>query len=302
MAVPQNEDTPFYPRSPYGVAKVYGHWITVNYRESFGMFAVSGILFNHESPRRGLEFVTRKISDGVAPHRRAASPRDPPRQPRRAPRLGLRRRLRRRHVAHAAAGRARDFVIGTGETWSVRDFCELAFSAAGLDYRDHVVQDERFFRPAEVDLLVSDPARAQRGPRLGAAGRVPPARRDDGRGGPGAVPQAGAHAARRGGPLSAPAGRRALVTGAAGFVGRWLVRGLVREGWAVTGTSATSRPRRTDCATTRHSRPRRGWPATCATPPTSPRRSTPRGRISWCISPACRTCRTRRATRGPRPR
>ena len=161
MAVPQNEDTPFYPRSPYGVAKVYGHWITVNYRESFGMFAVSGILFNHESPRRGLEFVTRKISDGVA---RIA--------------CGVTRELRlgnldaRRDWGFAGdyveamwrmlqQDQPDDYVIGTGETWSVRDFCELAFSAAGLDYHDHVVQDERFFRPAEVDLLVADPSRAE---------------------------------------------------------------------------------------------------------------------------------------------
>jgi GDPmannose 4,6-dehydratase len=162
VAVPQNEDTPFYPRSPYGVAKVYGHWITVNYRESFGLYAVSGILFNHESPRRGLEFVTRKISDGAA---RIA--------------CGLARELRlgnldaRRDWGFAGdyvdamwrmlqQDAPTDYVIGTGETWSVRDFCELAFGTAGLDYRDHVVQDERFFRPAEVDLLVSDPSRARR--------------------------------------------------------------------------------------------------------------------------------------------
>ena len=161
MAVPQNEDTPFYPRSPYGVAKLYGHWITVNYRESFGLYAVSGILFNHESPRRGLEFVTRKISDGVA---RVA--------------CGLQTELRlgnldaRRDWGFAGdyveamwrmlqQDAPADYVIGTGETWSVRDFCDLAFAAAGLDYRAHVVQDERFFRPAEVDLLVSDPSRAR---------------------------------------------------------------------------------------------------------------------------------------------
>lgn len=160
IETPQRESTPFYPRSPYGVAKVYGHWITVNYRESFDLFAVSGILFNHESPRRGLEFVTRKISDGVARIK-----------------LGLQRDLRlgnldaRRDWGFAGdyvdamwrmlqQDQPDDFVIGTGETYSVREFCELAFGAVGLDYREYVVQDERFFRPAEVDLLVADPSKA----------------------------------------------------------------------------------------------------------------------------------------------
>jgi GDPmannose 4,6-dehydratase len=161
LETPQRESTPFYPRSPYGVAKVYGHWITVNYRESFGLYAVSGILFNHESPRRGLEFVTRKISDGVA---RIT--------------LGLQQELRlgnldaRRDWGFAGdyvdamwrmlqQDEPDDFVIGTGETWSVREFCEAAFGAVDLDYREHVVQDERFFRPAEVDLLVADPSKAR---------------------------------------------------------------------------------------------------------------------------------------------
>ena len=161
VETPQRESTPFYPRSPYGVAKVYGHWITVNYRESFDLFAVSGILFNHESPRRGLEFVTRKISDGVARIK-----------------LGLQRDLRlgnldaRRDWGFAGdyvdamwrmlqQDQPDDFVIGTGETYSVREFCEHAFGVVGLDYRDYVVQDERFFRPAEVDLLVADPSRAK---------------------------------------------------------------------------------------------------------------------------------------------
>jgi GDPmannose 4,6-dehydratase len=161
VETPQRESTPFYPRSPYGVAKVYGHWITVNYRESFDLFAVSGILFNHESPRRGLEFVTRKISDGVARIK-----------------LGLQRELRlgnldaRRDWGFAGdyvdamwrmlqQEQPDDFVIGTGETYSVREFCELSFGAVGLDYREYVVQDERFFRPAEVDLLVADPTRAK---------------------------------------------------------------------------------------------------------------------------------------------
>lgn len=160
LEVPQRESTPFYPRSPYGVAKVYGHWITVNYRESFGLFAVSGILFNHESPRRGLEFVTRKISDGVAKIK-----------------LGKARELRlgnldaRRDWGFAGdyveaiwkmlqKDRADDFVVGSGQTHSVREFCEVAFGYAGLSYEDHVVQDEAFYRPAEVDLLVSDPRRA----------------------------------------------------------------------------------------------------------------------------------------------
>jgi GDPmannose 4,6-dehydratase len=162
VETPQTESTPFYPRSPYGVAKVYGHWITVNYRESFNLFAVSGILFNHESPRRGLEFVTRKISDGVARIK-----------------TGLTRELRlgnldaRRDWGFAGdyveamwrmlqQEQPDDYVISTGETYSVREFCEAAFGYAGLDYRDHVIQDERFFRPAEVDLLVGNPEKAQR--------------------------------------------------------------------------------------------------------------------------------------------
>jgi GDPmannose 4,6-dehydratase len=161
VEVPQNEDTPFYPRSPYGVAKVYGHWITVNYRESFDFFAVSGILFNHESPRRGLEFVTRKITDGVARIK-----------------FGLAEELRlgnlesRRDWGYAGdyveamwmmlqQDEADNFVVGTGETHSVREFCEIAFSHVDLDYSEYVIQDERFYRPAEVDLLVSDPSKAR---------------------------------------------------------------------------------------------------------------------------------------------
>jgi len=157
---PQRESTPFYPRSPYGVAKVYGHWITVNYRESFALYAVSGILFNHESPRRGLEFVTRKVTDGVARIK-----------------LGLARELRlgnleaRRDWGFAGdyvramwlmlqQDTPDDYVIGTGKTWSVRQLCETAFGCVDLDYRDFVVQDEKFFRPAEVDLLVADAKKA----------------------------------------------------------------------------------------------------------------------------------------------
>ena len=159
--VPQSETTPFHPRSPYGVAKVYGHWITVNYRESYDLHASSGILFNHESPRRGLEFVTRKITHGVAQIA-----------------LGHATELRLGNLdAKRDWGFAGDyveamwrmlqqeapddFVICTGETHSVREFCELAFGRAGLDYEDHVVVDERFIRPAEVDLLVGDAAKAE---------------------------------------------------------------------------------------------------------------------------------------------
>ena len=161
VEVPQRETTPFYPRSPYGVAKVYGHWITVNYRESYNMFAVSGILFNHESPRRGLEFVTRKISDGVARIK-----------------LGQTNELRLGNLdARRDWGFAGDYVeamwlmlqqdkpdnyvIGTAETHSVREFCEIAFGCVGLNYQDHVIQDPRYYRPAEVDLLVSDPIKAR---------------------------------------------------------------------------------------------------------------------------------------------
>ncbi len=170
VETPQRESTPFYPRSPYGVAKVYGHWITVNYRESFNLFAVSGILFNHESPRRGLEFVTRKITDAVARIK-----------------LGLLHELRlgnlesRRDWGFAGdyveamwrmlqLDEPDDFVIGTGETYSVRDFCVAAFGAVDLDYREYVKQDEKFFRPAEVDLLVADPVKAEQ--RLGWTPKV----------------------------------------------------------------------------------------------------------------------------------
>ena len=161
MEVPQKETTPFYPRSPYGVAKMYGHWITINYRESFNIFATSGILFNHESPRRGLEFVTRKITDSVARIKQ-----------------GLSKELRLGNLeAQRDWGFAGDYVkamwlmlqqdqpdnyvIGTGTTHAVREFCEIAFSHVGLDYKEYVVQDEKFYRPAEVDLLISDPSKAR---------------------------------------------------------------------------------------------------------------------------------------------
>ena len=146
--VPQTETTPFYPRSPYGVAKVYGHWITVNYRESYGLHASSGMLFNHESPRRGLEFVDPQGDPRRGPHRGGARRQAPPGQPRRPARLGLRRRLRAGHVAHAPARRARRLRrVATGETHSVRELCEIAFGHVGLDWAEHVVIDERFLRP-----------------------------------------------------------------------------------------------------------------------------------------------------------
>ena len=160
--VPQTEVTSFYPRSPYGVAKVYGHWITVNYRESFGLYAVSGILFNHESPRRGLEFVTRKVTDAVARIKLGKAT---------EVRLG---NLEARRDWGFAGDYVRamwlmlqqdepdDYVISTGETYSVRQLCEAAFGHVGLDYRDHVRHDQRFDRPAEVDLLVGDASKAKR--------------------------------------------------------------------------------------------------------------------------------------------
>ena len=159
--VPQNEHTSFYPRSPYGVAKVYGHWITVNYRESYDLFACSGILFNHESPRRGLEFVTRKVTHGAAQIK-----------------LGLATELRlgnleaRRDWGYAGdyvqamwkmlqQDEPDDYVVGTGQTHSVRELCQVAFGCLGLDWEQAVVVDPQFYRPAEVDLLVSDPAKAR---------------------------------------------------------------------------------------------------------------------------------------------
>jgi GDPmannose 4,6-dehydratase len=160
VEVPQRETTPFYPRSPYGVAKVYGHWITVNYRESYDMFGVSGILFNHESSRRGLEFVTRKITHGVARIKHGLdselrlgnleSQRD----------WGYAKDYVRAMWMMLQQSTPGDFVIATGTTHTVRHFCELAFGHVGLDYRDYVVLDERYMRPAEVDLLVGDPSHA----------------------------------------------------------------------------------------------------------------------------------------------
>jgi len=167
---PQRETTPFYPRSPYGVAKVYGHWITVNYRESYGLYAVSGILFNHESPRRGLEFVSRKVSHSVA---RIVKGKD------RELRLG--NLDARRDWGFAGdyvdamwrmlqQPRPADYVVGTGETHTVRELCEVAFAHVGLDWQKFVTVDPRFVRPAEVDTLQADPAKAKR--ELGWAPRV----------------------------------------------------------------------------------------------------------------------------------
>jgi GDPmannose 4,6-dehydratase len=161
VEVPQSERTPFYPRSPYGVAKVYGHWVTVNYRESYGLHTTSGILFNHESPRRGLEFVTRKVTFSAA-----------------AIKLGLQRGVSLGNLdAQRDWGFAGDYVramwlmlqqdepgdyvIATGETHSVRELCQIAFDHVGLDWEEHVVVDEQFFRPAEVDLLIGDSAKSR---------------------------------------------------------------------------------------------------------------------------------------------
>nr|WP_306002619.1 GDP-mannose 4,6-dehydratase [Brevundimonas sp. C43] len=158
----QSETTPFYPRSPYAVAKLYGHWITVNYRESFGMHASSGILFNHESPLRGQEFVTRKVTDGVARIK-----------------LGLAKELRLGNIeAKRDWGHARDYVramwmmlqqetaddyvVATGQTWTVKHMVDIAFKHAGLSVEDHLVIDQALFRPAEVDILLGDPAKAER--------------------------------------------------------------------------------------------------------------------------------------------
>jgi GDPmannose 4,6-dehydratase len=159
---PQRETTPFYPRSPYGVAKVYGHWITVNYRESYGLHAVSGILFNHESPRRGLEFVSRKVSDAVARIKRG-----------KATELRLGNLEARRDWGFAGdyvdamwrmlqRDEPRDYVIGSGETHSVRELCEVAFGHVGLDWQQYVKIDPRFVRPAEVDILLADAGQARR--------------------------------------------------------------------------------------------------------------------------------------------
>jgi GDPmannose 4,6-dehydratase len=159
--VPQRETTPFHPRSPYGVAKVYGHWITVNYRESYGLHASSGMLFNHESPRRGLEFSTRKITNGAARIKHgldttlALGNLDAQRD------WGFAGDYVRAMWLMLQQDEPSDFVVATGETHSVRELCELAFGRVGLDHKDHVVVDERFFRPAEVDLLVGDASRAR---------------------------------------------------------------------------------------------------------------------------------------------
>ena len=168
---PQSETTPFHPRSPYGVAKVYGHWITLNYRESYGLFACSGILFNHESPRRGREFVTRKIAEGVARIKHGLDER-----------LSLGNVDSKRDWGYAPEyveamwrmlqqDSPRDYVVGTGEHHTPREFCEVAFAHVGLDYRDRVQTDPALLRPSEVDTLLADPSRAHR--ELGWASRTP---------------------------------------------------------------------------------------------------------------------------------
>jgi len=160
--VPQTERTPFYPRSPYGVAKIYGHWITVNYRESYGIFASSGILFNHESPRRGKEFVTRKVTDGAVRIKNGLDQK-----------LSLGNLEARRDWGYAGdyveamwlmlqQSRPDDYVIATGETHTVRELCEIAFARVGLRWQEHVVVDPKFVRPAEVDLLQGDASKAKR--------------------------------------------------------------------------------------------------------------------------------------------
>ncbi|HVV35609.1 MAG TPA: GDP-mannose 4,6-dehydratase [Acidimicrobiales bacterium] len=161
VETPQRETTPFHPRSPYGVAKVYGHWITVNYRESYGMHASSGILMNHESPRRGLEFVTRKITNGVARIHHKIDKElvlgnlDAKRD------WGFAGDYVRAMWQMVQQDTPDDYVIATGETHEIREFCQLAFARVGLNYEDHVRTDERFFRPAEVDLLIGDASKAR---------------------------------------------------------------------------------------------------------------------------------------------
>ena len=161
VEVPQRETTPFYPRSPYGVAKVYGHWITVNYRESYGLHASSGMLFNHESPRRGLEFVTRKITHGVARIKHGLDDTlslgnlDASRD------WGFAGDYVRAMWLMLQQDKPDDYVVATGEEHTVREFCATAFSAVGLDYQDHVVMDPRFMRPAEVDSLIGDASKAR---------------------------------------------------------------------------------------------------------------------------------------------
>jgi GDPmannose 4,6-dehydratase len=169
--VPQTESTPFYPRSPYGVAKVYGHWITVNYRESYGLFACSGILFNHESPRRGLEFVTRKVTHGAA-RAKLGLEEDLPMGNLEAQRdWGFAGDYVRAMWLMLQQDEAEDFVVATGRTHSVRELLEVAFGYLDLDYRDYVRVDDRFIRPADVDQLVGDATKARE--KLGWEPRLP---------------------------------------------------------------------------------------------------------------------------------
>lgn len=170
VETPQNENTPFYPRSPYGVSKVYGHFATINYRESFNLYACSGILFNHESPRRGREFVTRKVAIGAARIKKGLDTQlkmgniDAKRD------WGFAGDYVRAMWLMLQQDAPEDFVVGTGETHSVREFLELAFSHVGLNWQDYVVEDDEFMRPAEVDLLLADPSKAKQ--KLGWAPEV----------------------------------------------------------------------------------------------------------------------------------
>ena len=159
---PQDEQTPFWPRSPYGAAKVYAYWMTRNYREAYGLFAVNGILFNHESPRRGETFVTRKIAMAAAAIAAGKQEYSLFRQSRRRAGLGLRQGICRGHVADAAGGYPADYVLATGEPYSVRDFLRFCFEAVDLDYDKYVRFDPRYLRPSEVDALVGDASKAER--------------------------------------------------------------------------------------------------------------------------------------------
>ncbi len=227
--VPQTELTPFHPRSPYGVAKAYGHFLTVNYRESYGMFAVSGILFNHESPRRGLEFVTRKVTDGAARIAHGLIDRLPMGNLEAERDWGFAGDYVLAMWMMLQQDQPRDYVVATGVSHSVRDLCQIAFARVGLDYKRHVDEDPEFFRPAEVDHLRGDAsrARAELGwePIMSFEDLVQLMVDAD----MARVEREIAKASRPEAPAPA-APLRILVTGAHGFVGRWLARELTDHG------------------------------------------------------------------------